>query len=80
MVIDAMRAQGFSETVTPLPALGGRPVPRSLPRWLIPLVAILLALTVSVGLIAFFDASFFIRLPEFVMALWAQLRQLMPSM
>ena len=76
MVIDAMRAQGFSETVTPLPALGGRPVPRSLPRWLIPLVAILLALIVSIGLIAFFDASFFTRLPEFVMALWNQLRQL----
>ena len=76
MVIEAMRAQGFNEAVTPLPALGGRPVPRSLPRWLIPLVAILLALTVSIGLIAFFDASFFTRLPEFVMALWNQLRQL----
>ena len=81
MIIDAMRAQGFSETVTPLPALGGQPVPRSLPRWLIPLIAILLALTVSVGLIALFDATFFtIRLPEFVMALWNQLRQLIPGM
>ena len=76
MVIDAMRAQGFSETVTPLPALGGKPVPRSLPRWLIPLVAILLALTVSISLIAFFDASFFTRLLEFVMTIWNQLRQL----
>ena len=81
MIIDAIRAQGFSEKVTPLPALGGQPVPRSLPRWLIPLIAILLALTVSVGLIALFDATFFtIRLPEFVMALWNQLRQLIPGM
>jgi DNA-binding response OmpR family regulator len=68
MPADAVLAefrQHFSiEPVAPPPALGGARLPRSIPRWLIWLAAILLALAVAVGAILAFDPNFFLTLPE----------------
>ncbi len=71
-ILDDLKAQSYGEVVTPLPALGGVPVPRPVPRWIIVLVAVLLALVVGVGTILLFDPGFFARLPAFFLGLWAQ--------
>jgi CheY-like chemotaxis protein len=78
-VLDEFRAQGYDDVVAPLPALGGRALPRSLPRWVALLAAVLLALAVGLGAIVIFDPNFFARLPEFFAALWAQLLGLLPA-
>lgn len=67
--LEELRAQQYGEAVAPIPALGGAPAPRSLPRWLIILAAVLLALAVGVGAIMLFDPGFFLRLPEFLQGL-----------
>lgn len=76
-VLEEFRAQGYGEVVAPLPSLGGSPLPRNLPRWVVLLAAVLLALVVGVGAIITFDPDFFARLPEFFMMLWAQLQGLL---
>jgi CheY-like chemotaxis protein len=73
-VLDDFRAQGYGEVVAPIPALGGRPLPRNLPRWVVILAAMLLALAVGIGAIMLFDPDFFARLPEFFATLWAQMQ------
>jgi CheY-like chemotaxis protein len=78
-VLEEFRAQGYGEVVAPLPALGGSPLPRNLPRWLVLLTAVLLALAVGVGAILTFDPDFFARLPEFFTMLWAQLQGLLTA-
>jgi CheY-like chemotaxis protein len=78
-VLDEFKAQGYGEVVTPLPALGGSPLPRNLPRWVVLLAAVLLALAVGLGAIITFDPDFFARLPEFFMMLWAQLQGLLTA-
>ncbi len=71
-ILDELKAQNYSVVVTPLPALGGIPLPRTLPRWLLILLAVGLALIVGVGAILIFDPNFFARLPAFFQGLWAQ--------
>ncbi|NTU83053.1 MAG: response regulator [Chloroflexales bacterium] len=72
-VLDELKAQSLNESAAPLPALGGTPLPRSLPRWAIILLAVLLALLVGLGAILIFDPGFFARLPAFFQGLWAPL-------
>jgi len=67
--LEELRAHQYGETLPPIPALGGPPAPRSLPRWLIILAAVLLALAVGIGAIMLFDPGFFARLPEFFQGL-----------
>jgi CheY-like chemotaxis protein/transcriptional regulator with XRE-family HTH domain len=70
-VVDEFRANHYVEQNEPLPALGGSRLPRSVPRWLILLVAALLALAVAVGAISYFD-------PVFFQNLWGQIMGLIP--
>jgi DNA-binding response OmpR family regulator len=67
--LEELRAQHYGEAAPPIRALGGTPAPRPLPRWLIILAAVLLALAVCVGAILLFDPGFFLRLPEFFQGL-----------
>ncbi|MFV9504581.1 MAG: response regulator [Oscillochloridaceae bacterium umkhey_bin13] len=73
------KAQGLGDAVAPLPALGGSAIRRPPPRWLVILVAVLLALIVGIGAILAFDPSFFEQLPNFFSTFWAQLQTLWPS-
>jgi hypothetical protein len=68
-VVEEFRTQHYVDQYEPLPALGGSRMPRSLPAWLIWVVAILLALVVAVGVILYFDPGFFLNL-------WVQLLRL----
>lgn len=61
-VISEFRAQHYVEPHEPLPALGGVHLPRSLPRWIIWVIAITLALIIAIGAIFFFDPGFFQRI------------------
>jgi CheY-like chemotaxis protein/transcriptional regulator with XRE-family HTH domain len=70
-VVEEFRDQHYVDQYEPLPALGGSRLPRSLPTWLIWAVAVLLALAVTVGVILYFDPSFFQNL-------WAQILRLFP--
>lgn len=72
-VVEAFRAHHYVEMNEPLPALGGSRLNRTLPRWVVPLAAVLLALAVGIGAIGLLDPSFFARAAEFVADLWAQL-------
>jgi DNA-binding response OmpR family regulator len=65
-MLEEFRSQHYVESSEPLPALGGSRMPRSLPRWLVPLLAVILALAVGIGAILLLDPAFF-------QALWAQL-------
>lgn len=65
-MLEEFRSQHYVESSEPLPALGGSRTPRSLPRWLVPLLAVILALAVGIGAILLLDPAFF-------QALWAQL-------
>jgi len=58
-VVEEFRTQHYVEQYDPLPALGGSQIARSLPAWLIWVVAVVLALAVAVGGILLFDPSFF---------------------
>jgi CheY-like chemotaxis protein len=69
-VVEEFRTKHYVEQYDPLPALGGSRIPRSLPTWLIWVVAVLLALAVAVGVILYFDPSFFQNL-------WAQIMRLL---
>ncbi|RRR72666.1 MAG: response regulator [Candidatus Viridilinea halotolerans] len=73
-MLEELRTQGYGEVLVPLTALGGRPLPRSLPRWLVLTLAISLALLIGLGAIMLFDPEFFVRLPEFLMQLWMQVQ------
>jgi CheY-like chemotaxis protein len=68
-VVDAFRANHYVEQSEPLPALGGTQMPRSVPRWLILLVAVLLALALAAGMILYFDPSFVAKLLAQIIAL-----------
>lgn len=72
-VDEEFRRQHYAEPNQPLPALGGSRLAPSLPRWAIVLLAVLLALAVSAGVIGAFDPGFFARLPSFFAELWAQI-------
>lgn len=74
-MLEELRTQGYGDVIAPLPALGGRPLPRSLPRWLVVTTAMLLALVIGLGAIVLFDPEFFAQLPTFFWSLWAQLQQ-----
>ncbi|PDW04272.1 response regulator [Candidatus Viridilinea mediisalina] len=74
-MLEELRTQGFGDVIAPLPALGGHPLPRSLPRSLVITTAVLLALVVGLGAIMFFDPEFFAQLPTFFATLWEQLQQ-----
>lgn len=67
------RSKHYVEAPEPIPALGGPPAPRSLPRWPIALAAILLALLVGLGTILVLDPGFFSRVPVFLQGLWTQI-------
>lgn len=69
VALEELRAQHYGEAAPPMRALGGTPAPRPLPRWLIILAAVLLALAVCVGAILLFDPGFFMRLPAFFQGL-----------
>jgi DNA-binding response OmpR family regulator/transcriptional regulator with XRE-family HTH domain len=71
-IVDEFRSHHYVEQSEPLPALGGSRLPRSLPRWIILLVAAILALAVATGAILYFDPGFF-------QSLWAQLIALIPQ-
>ncbi len=58
-LIAEFRAQHYVEESIPTPALGGPRMPRSIPRWPIWIVAVILALVVAVGAIFYFDPAFF---------------------
>ena len=73
------RAEHYVEVSEPLPALGGSPLARGLPRWAVLLAAVLLALAVGAGAIYALDPGFFARLPGFFQSLWAQLMGLLPG-
>jgi len=75
-VIDAFGSKFALEATEPLPSLGGAPAPRSLPRWIIALIAALLALAVGMGAIAVFDPEFFSRALMFFQELWSYLLRL----
>lgn len=72
-VLEEFRSEHYVEESAPIPALGGSPAARSLPRWAILLAAVLLALAICVGVILIFDPSFFARVGAFFAGLWAQL-------
>jgi CheY-like chemotaxis protein len=63
-VLTEFRKNFYVEPVAPPPALGGPRLPRAVPRWLIWLTAVILALAVAIGLIFAFDPDFFLTLPE----------------
>ena len=67
--LDEYRQLHYSSPVEPLPALGGVVAPRTLPRWAVMLLAIILALAVGLGGIWLFD-------PRGVMALAGRARSL----
>ncbi|EFO80332.1 response regulator receiver protein [Oscillochloris trichoides DG-6] len=67
-LIAEFRAQHYVEENAPMPALGGPRMPRSMPRWPIWMMAVLLALVVAVGTIFYFDPAFF-----------QQIQQLLPA-
>lgn len=67
------RSKHYVEAPEPIPALGGTPAPRSLPRWPIVLVAVLLALLVGLSAILVLDPGFFSRVPAFLQSLWTQI-------
>lgn len=67
------------EVMEPLPSLGGAPAPRSLPRSIIALIAVALALAVGIGAIAVFDPEFFGRALMFFQGLWSYLLSLVGS-
>ncbi|MCX7790210.1 MAG: response regulator, partial [Chloroflexaceae bacterium] len=46
-VLDELGSKFTPEVTEPLPSLGGVPAPRSLPRWVIPLIAVALALALG---------------------------------
>lgn len=58
-----------SDPFEPLPALGGPQVRRPLPRWLIPVTAVVLALAVSLGGLLFFDPGGMTEMADTVRAL-----------
>lgn len=72
-ILDEFRAQHYVEANEPLPALGGTPLGRALPRWAVLVAAVVLALAVGVGAIALLDPSFFAVAAESFAALWSQL-------
>jgi cytoskeletal protein RodZ len=72
-IVETFREHHYVDTSEPLPALGGNRLSRSLPRWVVLLAAVAMALVVGLGAIILLDPSFFARAAEFASALWAQL-------
>jgi len=70
---DQFRDEHYVEPIEPPRALGSPSAGRGLPRWLILLVAVLLALAVAAGAIYALDPGFFQNLPATLQALWQQL-------
>lgn len=75
-VVEEFRGQHYVEESQPIPALGGSRLARPLPRWVVLVAAVLLALAVGVGAILLLDPSFFSRAAAFLAGLWAQLMAL----
>lgn len=71
-ILNEFRSNYYVELAEPIPALGGTRLPHSLPRWLVIVVAVILALAVAIGAILYFDPSFFQNL-------WAQIMGLFPA-
>jgi CheY-like chemotaxis protein len=71
-IVAEFRAQHYVEQNEPLPALGGTPLPRGIPAWVIWVVAVILALVVAIGAILIFDPAFFQNV-------WAQIVGLFPQ-
>jgi len=72
-VLDQFGSKFTLETPEPLPSLGAAPAPRSLPRWIVALIAVVLALAIGIGAIAIFDPGFFSRALTFFQELWSYL-------
>jgi len=53
--LDEYRRLHFNAPIEPLTALGGTPLPRTIPRWLVRLLAVVLALIVGIGGIWLWD-------------------------
>lgn len=79
VVLDEFRKTHYTDVIAPLPALGGTPLQRNIPRWLLGLIAILLALGSAAGVIAYLDPQFFVMLGERMAALWGWLMQFIPG-
>ncbi|NJN17710.1 MAG: response regulator [Oscillochloris sp.] len=75
---DRFRRDHYVEPTEPPPALGGRRMPRSLPRWVITLLAVMLALAVTFGVIIALDPNFFQQVPAYLSQLWEQILNLFP--
>lgn len=73
-IVDEFRADHYVEANEPLPALGGSRLTRPLPRWVVLVAAVVLALAVGVGAIMIFDPAFFGRLGAFFVAVWDDVR------
>lgn len=80
---EEFRSQHYVDPIEPPPALGGSSLPRSVPRWVILLAAVTLALAVAAGAIYAFDPGFFQSLPAYLQSLptylqglWQQLMAL----
>jgi CheY-like chemotaxis protein len=71
-IVEEFRSMHYAEQYSPLPALGGSRIPRSLPAWVIWLVAALLAVAVVAGAVFSFD-------PGFIQRLWAQIQPALPA-
>ncbi|NJM05483.1 helix-turn-helix domain-containing protein [Candidatus Gracilibacteria bacterium] len=56
-LLEEFRKHHYVEPVEPLPALGGAALQRSFPRWLLVLLAVGLALAISLGTIYYLDPS-----------------------
>jgi CheY-like chemotaxis protein/transcriptional regulator with XRE-family HTH domain len=69
-VMDEFRRLYYVEANDPLPALGGTPTTRNIPRWLFVLIAIVLAIGITLGAIFYFDPQFFARVGEWLNGLW----------
>lgn len=79
-LLDEFMRVHYVDAVQPLPALGGNRIARSLPGWLIWLLAILLAVSLAVGAIFYFDPQFFSLIGERISALWSWIQGLLPAM
>ncbi|MCS6882206.1 MAG: response regulator [Oscillochloridaceae bacterium] len=76
-VLEELGSKFSPEAPEPPVSLGGAPASRSLPRWLIPLIAVALALALGFGAIAVFDPGFYSRALTSLQELWSYLLGLM---
>jgi CheY-like chemotaxis protein/transcriptional regulator with XRE-family HTH domain len=69
-ILDEFRKLYYVEANEPLRGLGGATTSRSIPRWVLFLVAFLLALVITLGVIFYFDPLFFVRIGSWFGELW----------